>query len=355
MYIIYDDRYLEHKNGPGHPENPGRLRAIMGMLKGQHLIEKKDIELIAPYKAKTKDIELIHDPVYIEKVRQLSTRGYMAYLDPDTALSEKSYDCALLAAGGCMKGIDMICGKEDENSCFYAIVRPPGHHAFRDRGSGFCIFNNVAIACRYAQKKHPVKKTVILDFDAHHGNATQDAFYEDGDVLYISFHQYPHYPGSGSPDEIGRGSGKYRTLNFAFRQGASRHEYIHACRSVVLPLILRFKPSLMLISAGYDSHQQDPLSSLGLKEKDYYDISILAVFSCLMTSCRNIGVVLEGGYDHSSTARSVISTIEALNLFSVDENRVKREAKRLLALDIPESGSFSSNNEIIENIKKVFL
>lgn len=308
MYVIYDDFYLKHDSGPGHPENAGRLEAIKKELEGPAL--KGRIVIKKPRKAASEEIELIHDKDYIKKVGRLSESGGISYLDPDTAVTEHTYDCALLAAGGCFKGLDLILGKDSGYRSFFAAVRPPGHHASRSAGSGFCIFNNIAVGSEYAMQKYGIKRVAIIDFDAHHGNGTQGLFYDSRSVMYISFHQYPHYPGTGSLDETGKGSGRGFNMNFPFAPLTGEEDYLVALRDIIIPVMKKFEPELFLVSAGYDSHLLDQLSSLNLTEESYY--RIMYVISYLSSKCceGRVGILLEGGYNYSATAKSVIKTIE---------------------------------------------
>lgn len=307
MYIIYDNFYLKHENWPGHPENAGRVAAIIKELKNSAVRDK--IVIVKPEPADDEKIELVHDRDYIEKIKKLSKTGSMSYLDADTAVTQHTYNCALLAAGGCFKGLDLIFGRDSKYKKFFAVVRPPGHHASRNAGRGFCIFNNAALSAKYAYLRYGVERIAIIDFDAHHGNGTQEIFYDDSNILYISFHQYPHYPGTGNLDETGTGNGTGFNMNFPFMPGTDEADYLVAARDIIIPVIERFKPGLFLVSAGYDSHLLDPLSSLNLVEESYY--KIMYIISCLGSkySEGRVGILLEGGYDCNSTAQSVIETI----------------------------------------------
>ena len=307
MYVIYDDFYLKHYNGPQHPENANRLIAIKEALDGWEF--KDRIVVKKPRSATDKEVEMVHDKNYIRKVKNLSREGSISYLDPDTAVTKYTYDCALLAAGGCFMGLDLILKSENESRKFFAVIRPPGHHAFRSAGSGFCIFNNAALSARYARTKYGVEKIAIIDFDAHHGNGTQDFFYDDGSVFYISFHQYPHYPGTGNYNEIGSGKGRGFNLNFPFVSQTGDPDYLTALIDIIMPIMERFGPELFLVSAGYDSHFLDTLSSLGLVEESYYRIMYIISYLSHKYCHDRIGILLEGGYDYNATARSVLETI----------------------------------------------
>jgi len=308
MYFIYDDYYLKHENGPGHPENPERLKCIKQAVDGSRAVDR--LKYIAPFKAEEKQIEMAHDCAYIKTIKNLSLKGGQYFLDMDTGVNQHTYNSALLAAGGCFKGLDLILGA-GVSSKFFLACRPPGHHAFPSRGSGFCIFNNAALGAKYAREKFGMKKIAIVDFDAHHGNGTQEIFYGDGNVFYISFHQHPHYPGTGGPDETGYGKGRGFNLNLPFMPGTKEPDYIVSLIDIILPLLERFGPELIIVSAGYDSHLLDSMSSLGLVEGSYWKIMLaLSAFSKWVCNGR-LGIVLEGGYDCGSTADSVVSTISA--------------------------------------------
>ncbi len=308
MYIIYDDFYLKHENGPGHPENAGRLISIK---KALDTWEFKDrIIFKKPRPATVREIEMAHDRNYIKRIENLSGKGGISYLDPDTAVTEYTYDCALLAAGGCFTGIDLIFnGKSDFNK-FFGVIRPPGHHASGDRGRGFCIFNNIALSAKYARLKYNIKKIAIIDFDAHHGNGTQEFFYEDSSVFYVSFHQYPHYPGTGNLDETGSGEGRGFNLNFPFAPQTGEADYLTAMLDIIATLMEKYRPGLLLVSAGYDSHLMDPLASLGLVDGSYYKIMYIISYLSSKYCDGRLGIMLEGGYEHNYTARSVLKTIE---------------------------------------------
>ncbi|MBC7334138.1 MAG: histone deacetylase [Actinobacteria bacterium] len=318
IYIIYDDFYLKHDTGPSHPENPQRLISIVEAIYESDI--KDDLVFEKPYFSDEATVELVHDPDYLESIKSLSNREGYFYLDMDTVVSRYTYECALLAAGGCFKGLDLVLASNAETRAglareglkarkYFSLVRPPGHHAFKGRGSGFCIFNNVALSARYAQVRYGVKKVAIIDFDVHHGNGTQDIFYEDPSIFYISFHQYPHYPGSGFYDEIGIGDGKGFNLNFPFPAYTGEEAYILAIIDIIMPLIERFGPELILVSAGYDAHTDDPLSLMRLNDSSYFKIAYLISYMSRIHCGGKLGLVLEGGYNCSSTSRSVIKTI----------------------------------------------
>ena len=307
MYFIYDDFFLKHENGPSHPENPGRLVSIMDALgKWQY---SDSIDIVPPEEADEKQLAMVHTEKYINMVRELSSGGGLSFLDMDTGVNKYTFKSAVLGAGGCFKGLDLIFGPNPGFNKFFLAARPPGHHAFSSRGSGFCIFNSIALGAKYAQKRYGIERIAIIDFDAHHGNGTQEVFYDDGSVFYISFHQYPHYPGSGDFNEMGDGRGKGYNLNFPFVPGTKEPDYMSAIIDIVVPVVERFAPGLILVSAGYDSHFSDHMSSLGLTAVSYRKMMI-AISALAQYSCRGrIGIILEGGYEYLSLSDSVLETL----------------------------------------------
>ena len=353
MYIIYDDFYLKHRNAPNHPENADRLTAIKEALNNWKFKDK--IAIKKPRPATDRQVEMVHDKNYIQKIKNLSRIGGLSYLDPDTAVTKYTYDCALLAAGGCFVGLDLIFSSETKFDKFFAAIRPPGHHAFRDAGSGFCIFNNIALTARYAQENFGVERIAILDFDAHHGNGTQEIFYDDSSIFYISFHQYPHYPGTGYYNEIGRGKGEGFNMNFPFMPYTRDPDYLTAMIDIIIPVMERFDPGLILVSAGYDSHFSDSLSSLGLVEESYYKIMYIISYLSYKHCQGKTGILLEGGYEHNSTAKSVLETIRGCfnkGDFPDINNSIDLENK----LEIDESFKIQKvkNVGILDAIRKIF-
>jgi acetoin utilization deacetylase AcuC-like enzyme len=353
MYFIYDKFYLKHGNGPFHPESPERLKnikiAVDSMKPGY------TINHIRPLKADEKQIGMVHYPEYIEKVKRLSSEGRLSFLDADTGVNKHTYSCALLAAGGCFTGLDHILKPGTLCRRFFLACRPPGHHAFPYRGSGFCIFNNIALGIKYARGEYGIKKVAVVDFDAHHGNATQEIFYEDSNVFYISMHQYPYYPGTGDLSEVGYGRGEGFNLNLPFASGTKEPDYLVSIVDIILPLLERFEPGLVMVSAGYDSHMDDRISSLGLLEESYYKI-MLALSAFSRWSCDGrLGIVLEGGYNHISTSRSVVSTISAC-MDDYAEGRIKTvdDLKTLFGIDDNYRKKSVRNRDIINKIKKYF-
>ena len=297
---LYSDIYLEHVNPPFHPENGERLMSINKGLKEAGLTDK--LIHLNPRKSADEEILTVHDQGYLDMLK----RPGEGYLDGDTYKSEGSLEAAYYAAGALLTALDAV--KEGKIDRAFCAVRPPGHHAERNMAMGFCIFNNVAVAARYGQKLG-YEKACIVDFDVHHGNATQHMFESDPGVLYISTHQYPHYPGTGANSEIGRGEGQGFTRNFPMSAGSSDHDYSEVYKKKISPLIKEFSPSIIFISAGYDLHRNDPLSSISVSTE-----GIRAIVRTIIDSSPHVPfiVTLEGGYNQNALSEGVAATIEEL-------------------------------------------
>ncbi len=306
--IMYSPAYLEHDTGPGHPENSSRLKVIMEELNKSGLLKTNKCEVITPKPAKKKYLELVHESDYIELVNKTCSMGGGLLDLGDTVVSPKSCRAAKLAAGAVIDAVKMIEAKQVQNAI--ALVRPPGHHAGPYYGLGFCLFNNVALAAAYILKYLNYKRVLILDIDAHHGNGTQEIFYDTNNVLYLSLHQDPHgFPGTGFSDEIGddKGIGFNVNVPLPFRVGDKIYE--EAFNQIAVPIIQQFKPQFVLVSAGFDGHYADPVARLGLSMQIY-----TKVFSKIMDLasqyCEGKTVVaLEGGYSLSFLGRMVTSTV----------------------------------------------
>jgi acetoin utilization deacetylase AcuC-like enzyme len=316
--FIYDDIYLEHKTTPDHPEKPARLTAIVDRLKAVGLWAK--LLTLRAKPAAAQWITTIHSQQYVEHVRKSCEprplpqgRGEdgVGYLDSmDTPISEKSYQVALAASGGVLCAIDAVMDNKVTNA--FCAVRPPGHHAMSDRAMGFCLFNNVAIGTRYIQEKHNLHKILIVDWDVHHGNGTQAAFYDDPSVLYFSVHQYPFYPGTGSATEKGGGKGLNYTINVPLSAGSTDADYLRAFKDKLEPAALAFAPDFVLISAGFDAHEDDLLGGMRVTTEGFAKLTRI-VKQIAEKCCRGRLVsVLEGGYHLEALAASVEAHIRVL-------------------------------------------
>lgn len=299
--IVYHPDYLKHETGL-HPERKERLLSIIRYLEKTGIMEQLDV--IEPAIAEINEIQYIHTPEYIEKVRIYSEME--RHLDPDTVLCKDSYRIALLAAGGAIKAVDSVFG---EYGTSFALVRPPGHHAGPHNGMGFCIFNNIAIAARHAQKKGK-KRVLVVDWDVHHGNGTQEAFYEDPTVLYFSTHQYPHYPGTGWYNEIGTGPGRGYNINVPLPAGTDDSGFITAFREILVPAALEFKPDIVLVSSGMDAAIDDGLADMRLSMNGFTELASIVRSIARETCGGKVAAVLEGGYDLDNIARSVAAVLQ---------------------------------------------
>ncbi len=306
--LVYDPRYLEHDMGAGHPESPNRLRAIMQRLEQTGLAAK--LTKIEPRKAEAEWITLVHRPSYVATLNQQAPTSGRISLDADTSMSPGSLTAAYLAAGGALAGVDAIMAGQVER--VFCAVRPPGHHAEAGRAMGFCLLNNVAIAARYAQKRHGLQRVLIVDWDVHHGNGTQHSFEADPSVLFFSTHQYPHYPGTGRATERGSGPAEGLTINVPMEAGEGDDEYRSVFQKVLVPAADDFKPDFVIISAGFDAHRDDPLASMALTEEGYADLTAIVV-GIAKRHCRGrLLSSLEGGYNLTALAASVERHIRAL-------------------------------------------
>jgi len=303
-HVLTDERLLAHLAGPMHVESPGRLSAVLEHLQAHPLVGTR---AIAPREATLQELTAIHTPQHVRQMLEL--RGRSAQLDPDTGVSEGSIEAALLAAGSGIQAVTDVMHGRAENA--FALVRPPGHHAEPDRAMGFCLFNNVALAAE-AARRDGAQRVLILDWDVHHGNGTQNAFWSRRDVLFCSAHQYPYYPGSGAPTELGEGAGEGFTINCALAGGQSDADYGAVFHDVFLPIAQQFKPDLVLVSAGFDAHRADPIGGMNVTERGF--AAMCSAVKALATELcgGKLVLLLEGGYDLKALAHSVHACLEVL-------------------------------------------
>jgi acetoin utilization deacetylase AcuC-like enzyme len=303
--LITSDTYQNHNTGDGHPEKVDRVTAVIDNFKklnNKNLIWKKPAKFDQSFLINT------HSYDYINQVKQSFPKSGLSFLDGDTVVSPGSKDATKDAVGSIIAAIDGVQNKEFKNA--FCAVRPPGHHAEKEKAMGFCIYNNVAVGANYLIKKYKYSKVAIIDFDVHHGNGTQDIFYDNEKVLYISTHQYPYYPGSGSEKEKGKFN---NILNIPLEAGTTAEEYLGAYEHV-LKKLKEFKPEFLLFSAGFDAHIDDPLAQLKLKSEDFYHLTKRTLEISKTICDGNVVSILEGGYDlkalQDSTQRHVDALIE---------------------------------------------
>ncbi len=302
--IITTDSYLRHETGLGHPERPDRVSVVIESLK-----KIKDLVWNKPKKFDHKYLLSAHNSNYIKEVEQLFPKKGLFFLDGDTIVSPGSKDAATDAVASIITAIDKVHNNELKN--VFCVVRPPGHHAEKNKAMGFCIYNNVAVGAHYLLEKYRYKKIAIIDFDVHHGNGTQDIFYDSKKVMYISTHQYPFYPGTGSENE----KGKFNNIkNFPLPGGTSSEQYLNAYEHV-LKNLNTFKPEFILFSAGFDAHQNDPLANFNLRSKDFYQITKRTLEVSKKYCNGNVVSILEGGYDLQALAESSEQHVNALMQF----------------------------------------
>lgn len=293
--VIFSPIYFQHDTGRNHPETAQRLRTIVNELKKRTSSSTKNWQFVAPEKALVEDAELVHDRGYIEHVDAFCRAGGGLLDEVQTTVSADSFEVALHAVGGTLKAVNLVMEKKVENA--FAAVRPPGHHAERFHACGFCIFNNVAIAAEYLIRKFNLERIVILDIDAHHGNGTQEAFYETDKVLYISLHEDPtEFPQTGFEDEIGKGNGLGYNVNIPLPFGTDDRIYLRAMKEIVTPTIRQYKPQFILVSAGLDGHYTDPVANLSLSGLCYKEIWKTIVDLASKTCNGKLVAALEGGY-----------------------------------------------------------
>ena len=306
--FLYDERFLDHHPGAGHPERRERLSACIAHLEEQPWFAS--LERVAAEPADRRWLQAVHDDAYIERAAATCRAG-APFLDvTDVGVCEKSFDVALLAAGGLMAMADKVARRTLDNG--FVLARPPGHHAEQDMALGFCLFNNVAIAARYLQREHGLDKILILDWDVHHGNGTQHSFEDDPSVLYVSTHQYPYYPGTGAHSETGVGAGQGATLNCPMPAGAGDAQYEDAWRERILPKIESFQPEMIIVSAGFDAHRLDPLAQINLSTGFFAWMSERLKEQADKHCGGRLVSILEGGYDVNQLARCVATHLEVL-------------------------------------------
>ena len=305
LAVVASPRFSDHLTPPGHPERVER-HVVMQVAAGE--FSGRGGTVLEPRRAADEELTRIHDADYIGLIRE--TAGRATALDPDTFTSPETYDVACLAAGAVLTAVDHVLDGAAGTRAL-ALVRPPGHHAERNRAMGFCLFNNVAVAAAHARARG-LERVAIVDYDVHHGNGTQHAFYNDPSVLFLSSHQYPYYPGTGAADEIGAGAGSGFTVNLPLAAGATAADYEHVYQAIAWPVLRAFKPQLILVSAGFDAYKDDPLAGMRLEAECFGRLT--ALIGAIADDCCDGRLVMatEGGYHLKGIADSLHSVIAAL-------------------------------------------
>jgi acetoin utilization deacetylase AcuC-like enzyme len=307
--LAIDALCAEHDPGPSHPESKDRYRYLLSALEASGLTAA--LPAVAGRDATDEELHLVHSKHYLDVVRHDVARGASALSTGDTTLSPRIMASARRATGCALAAVDAVCTGKAANA--FAGVRPPGHHATSTRGMGFCLYNTVAVAARYAQKVHGVSRVAIIDWDVHHGNGTQDIFFLDGSVFFFSTHQWPWYPGTGAADETGVGAGRGATLNCPLPAGAGHAEILGSFRKKLLPAMQDYKPDLFLISAGFDSRRNDPLGRFQLKDADFREMTALVMEMAGKYAGGRIVSILEGGYNLEGFSAAAVAHVEELS------------------------------------------
>jgi len=308
MILATDSLCKKHDAGPGHPEQPARYEAVYDALEAAGVM--KSARILGSRPVSRLNLENVHTPRYLDLAEHEITNGVPMLSTGDTSVCKVSWDAAMAGAGCALAATEAVVKGEDKTA--FCLIRPPGHHATADRGMGFCVLNNVALAARYAQRRLGVGRVLIVDWDVHHGNGTQDIFYADGSVFFFSTHQWPWYPGTGRAEETGEGKGKGTTLNCPFPAFSGRGEIFSAFEQQLLPAMADFRPELIFISAGFDSREEDPLGHFRLKDADFADLTRLVRALAEKTAQGRVVSLLEGGYHLRGLASAATAHVKAL-------------------------------------------
>src|SRR5499427_2945363 len=304
LILVSSSRFAEHQTPPGHPERPERAH-VMDVVASRW--RARGGEVVAPRAATHEQLQRVHDPYYVQRISELRDRAVA--LDPDTYTSPESQEVALLAAGAAVDAVERVMGGSHRGAV--AMVRPPGHHAERNRAMGFCLYNNVAVAAAHARTLGAAK-VAIVDYDVHHGNGTQHIFEREPDVLYCSVHQYPYYPGTGAATEVGEGPGAGLTVNLPLEAGATDNDYHEVFDQLIIPVVRAFRPDLVLVSAGLDAHERDPLGGMRLTTPAFGAMTMALRLVAEECCDGRLVAATEGGYDLRAFRDSLLSVVDAL-------------------------------------------
>ena len=305
--VVQDPRYADHCPGPDHAECPERQTVLNDLLNESDM--GGHFQPITPRQAEKEELLRVHSPKYVQRLEETRGKAY-SYLGPDTETSKFSYDTALLAAGGLCRAIELVQAGQLDNAI--ALVRPPGHHAERSKAMGFCLYNNVAVGVRYAQSRLSLGRILVVDWDLHHGNGTQHCFEDDPSVLFFSIHQFASFPGSGKFSETGKGQGKGRTVNIPLRAGCGDAEYVSIFEKILRPITLEFEPELILVSAGFDIHLNDPLGGMRVTPQGFAGLTRSVLTTADHCCGGKVVMTLEGGYDLDGLRDSVKAVLREL-------------------------------------------
>jgi acetoin utilization deacetylase AcuC-like enzyme len=317
--LIYDPAYLNHDTG-GHPESADRVAYAYSILNRAGMLEK--IVAVKPRLASMEEIELVHKPEYIGRLRAFSSRGGGSF-GPDNIVSRGTFETALLAAGGTLSAVDAVLDRKVEGA--YALVRPPGHHARPGEAMGFCFFNNIAICARYAAKKYGLSRILVVDWDEHHGNGTEEIFYNDNSVLYFSVHRDGNYPGTGQIDRVGEGKGAGFNINVPLPRRCNDDDYEYVFRQILQPLADEYNPELVLVSAGMDTHAKDPIGQMNMSGLGFSRLAAV-ILEIAGRCCGGASIfVLEGGYNLQALAEGVLAVVNTMVNWDFKEDHLPEE------------------------------
>jgi acetoin utilization deacetylase AcuC-like enzyme len=312
--IVIDRDYLKHDPGPDHPERRERIQTLLDLAQS---LDPGAYAIVPPRPALREEIESFHGKAYVALIESTSRTNRFA-LDGDTVTSRDSFAVAVLAAGGFLKLLDLLAAREFQNGM--TLARPPGHHALKDRAMGFCLFNTVALGAGYLKRVYGAERILIVDWDVHHGNGTQEAFYCDPSVLYVSLHQYPFYPGTGSLDEVGSGEGEGCTVNIPLPAGCGDEEYLAVFRELVVPIAEAYRPQWILVSAGFDPHRLDPLGGMAVTERGFSRMAAQMLELARKHAGGRIAFLLEGGYNLRALRESVGAVLGQMQRITASED-----------------------------------